>query len=371
MSLIITTIFLIATAVQLFYWLLIFAQLALFETPAKEIEPRKDKQQGVSIIICAKNEAENLARNMPRILNQNYRSFEVIVVNDNSSDNSEKVLTYLQKKYSCLNIINFVNKNKSQVGKKFALAKGIEAAKHEVLLLTDADCRPASAEWLRKMQTVLVGTIQIGLGYAPYDEAPGFLNKFIRFEAIYTAVQYFSFALTGRAYMGVGRNLIYRKKLFHSANGFKNHENLASGDDDLFVNKVAGKDNVGIVLDGDTFMFSPPKKGWKEYIRQKSRHLSTGRWYKFRHQLILGLLSVSHFLHYATAVIIILKFSTIFAMLGYAVRMSVLFILYARILKRFQDASLLKWIPLLDAIYVFYYVLLAPVVFFGKTKKWK
>ncbi len=370
MSLIIPSIFFIATAVQLVYWLFLFARLAFFEPSTGEFEPERDKEQAVSIIICAKNEAANLKNNLPRILNQNYRSFEVIVVNDNSSDNSDKILTYLHKKHSCLNIINLSNKNKTCVGKKFALTKGIEKAQYQVLLMTDADCRPASAEWLRKMQSVIGGTTQIGLGYAPLDKAPGFLNKFIRFEAIFTAVQYFSFALTGRAYMGVGRNLIYKKQLFQRANGFKKHEDLASGDDDLFINEVASKDNVGIVLDEDTFMYSPAKKSWKEYFRQKSRHLSTGRRYKFGHQLILGLLSASHFLHYAMAVIIILKFSIIFALIGYALRISVLFFLYARILKRLQDSHLLKWIPILDATYVFYYVLAVPVILFCKTEKW-
>lgn len=356
----------LATLIQIFYWLYFFARLAFFKNTAKE----NLNEPPVSVIICAKNEAENLKHFLPRILNQNYRSFEVIVVNDNSTDDSVKILTYLQKTFSHLRIIDFINNKKTQVGKKFALAEGIKNAKFETLLLTDADCYPASEDWLRIMQNAINEKVEIGLGYGPYEERKGLLNKFIRFETIYTATQYFSFALAGMPYMGVGRNLIYKKKLFKQANGFKNHEDVASGDDDLFINAVAKHNNVGILIQPSTFVYSSPKTTLKAFFRQKSRHLSTGRRYQKKHQLLLGLLSLSHFMHYLGIIAVAIKISIIFAILLYLVRIFIICSLYNRILKKLQDTPLLFWVPFLDAMYILYYVIFAPILFFGKTKRW-
>src|SRR5690606_29715318 len=128
--------------------------------------------------------------------------------------------------------------------------------------------------WLKKMVAKMKGDAQLVLGFAPYTEAPGFLNKFIRYEAVYTAMQYLSFALAGIPYMGVGRNMAYRKQLFHQAKELEKHRHLASGDDDLFVNEVATKKNTAIQLDPETFVYSTPKLTWRGYKRQKTRHLS-------------------------------------------------------------------------------------------------
>ncbi len=384
--------------VQIGFWIIIFSKLARYrvraahahnplkgESPEAKssipfnkdpcliehsLQPTLDNRQPISIIICAKNESENLQNNLPRILNQNDRSFEVLVVNDNSVDNSLKVLTYLQQKYSHLRIINFSNKKKTQVGKKFALAKGIEEAKHEVLLLTDADCCPASDLWLQEMRATLHDTIAIGLGYAPYKTQPGFLNKIIRFETVYTAIQYLSFALAGMPYMGVGRNLIYEKSLFDKANGFQKHHDLASGDDDLFINEVATARNTAIILRPETFMFSPPKQSWAAWFRQKSRHLTTGRRYQFKHKLLLGLLSASHLAFYVFGIFVALKISWTISLLIYVARLGIVMPLYTMILKKLQDLSLVKWFPVLDAIFVLYYVAFAPKLFFGKKKRW-
>lgn len=394
-------IYLLVTLIQIGFWLFVFSKLAKYKSPlGKEKKnlstdrsenelahllggrmkkladqptnhnPQLTTDQPVSIIICAKNEEENLKHNLPRILNQNDRSFEVLVVNDNSTDNSEKFLTYLQQKYSHLRIIKISHKNKMQVGKKFALAKGIEEAKHEVLLLTDADCCPNSDQWLKEMRATLNETITIGLGYAPYSTRPGFLNKIIRFETVYTAVQYLSFALSGMPYMGVGRNLIYKKSLFSKADGFKKHEDLASGDDDLFINEVATARNTSIILKPETFMYSPPEESWSAWFRQKSRHMTTGKRYQLKHKILLGSLSASHFLHYVFGILVALQVSLLCSFLIYAVRLVIILPIYTAIVKKLEDRSLVKWFPLLDAVFVIYYVVFAPILFFGKTKRW-
>ena len=363
-------LFLLASAIQLFFWLFIFAKLALFK-PTTIIGKDRNNQVAVSIIICAKNEAKNLLKNLPRILNQNYHSFEVIVVNDGSEDNTAAVLLDIQRKNPNLHIVYFNNKLKTNVGKKAALTQGINAAKNEVLLLTDADCYPNSLEWLSEMQHLLDDSKEIGLAYSPYTYYPGMLNKLIRFETVYTAIQYFSFALSKLPYMGVGRNLIYRKSLFQKTKGFQKHAHIASGDDDLFINEVANGDNTVITISEKTFVYSEPKKDWWAYYRQKKRHFTAGVHYKLIHKILLALLALSHFLHYIGVIILLLaKFSTIFVFLIYVVRIVIVLIIYAAVLKKFQERNLVKWIPFLDASYVMYYFIFAPTLLIGKTDSW-
>ncbi|MEM8906944.1 MAG: glycosyltransferase [Bacteroidota bacterium] len=363
-------IFVFATGIQLLFWIFIFSRLAFYRQPIKRSTGRQSAEPPVSIIICARNEAQNLEKNLPRILNQNYRSYEVIVVNDNSTDETANILLKFHIKYPILQLLNVSDKPKGS-GKKPALALGIQAAKHDVLLFTDADCQPASKNWLREMQELIRDRVEIGLGYGPYFSERGFLNKFIRFETIFTAIQYFSFALAGYPYMGVGRNLIYKKRLFEAAGGFDKHAHLLSGDDDLLVNEVANRNNVRISLNQGTFVYSTPKKSWKAYYRQKARHLSTGKHYKLQHQVLLGLVSTSHFFHYLGGIaLVILKTSTIFVFLLYVVRVLVVLLICERILRKLEDPTLFKWIPLLDAVYVWFYLVFALPLLTGKINRW-
>ncbi len=358
-------IFLLATTIQLSYWLFLFSKLVFHKQPP----PLDNDQPPISIIICAHNEAANLKKNLDRFLNQNYRSFEIIVVNDHSTDKTAEVVLEFQKKYPILRLLN----TKEQLpGKKAALTTGIKAARYAIIALSDADCQPASLDWLRIMQGALRQGKDIGLGYSPYETHRGFLNLFIRFETVYTAIQYFSFAIAGMPYMGVGRNLLYQKSVFQQTKGFQKHKHIASGDDDLFVNEVANRTNVQIITHPSAFVLSEPKRTWRGYYRQKSRHLSTATAYKSRHKWVLGALSASHALHYLTAVALFASgtfvIPTLFTVL---VRMAVVSWTYHKILTKWQDPALRKWIPLLDVVYVLYYLIFAPALLIGRKDVWK
>ena len=365
-------LFVFSFIVQLIYWCFLFSKLANFKSPPKKTRIEDKDEQPVSIIICARNEAKNLEKNLPRILNQNYRSFEVVVVNDNSNDTTHDVLLKYKKIYSNLQIINLDAKPLGMVGKKFPLKIGIESSKYATLLLTDADCCPSSSEWLFCMQSRISDTTKIVLGYGPYTMNPTLLNRFIRFETVYTAIQYFSFALAKLPYMGVGRNLAYRKVLFTESSGFEKHRHIASGDDDLFINEVANGENVNIVLEKDSFVYSEPKTTWRDYYRQKTRHLSTATSYQLKHKILLGLLSASHFLFYVTGItLFVLKFNVMFLGTLFVIRSVVLLFYYGNILKRFQEKRLLHWVPILDFMYILYYITFTPILFFRKTIQWK
>ena len=367
---------------QLYYWLFVFSKLAFLNSTegGSVVYPNsvsnvkisdnsfEEALQSVSIIICARNEADNLVRNLPLILEQNYPfPFEIIVVDDASIDNTPLILNQFAAAYSNLKVINITEKKIK--GKKGALAAGIEAAQYEWLLLTDADCYPLSKNWVFDMMKGVNGK-EIGLAYAPYQKRDGFLNKFIRFETVWTATQYMGFALAGEPYMGVGRNLIYKKKLYKKAGGFEKHEHIASGDDDLFINSVISKKNFKIILEPSTFMCSLPKTRWNAYFTQKNRHFSTSTSYILRHQIMLGLLSASHFLFFVTALLLLaLKISTIFVLILIVVRTLVVWFFYGKILRKFQEDDLLLWIPLLDVVYLLFYLVFLPALTV-RAQKW-
>ncbi|MFK7809828.1 MAG: glycosyltransferase [Saprospiraceae bacterium] len=364
------SIYLLATLSQFVFWLFIFSRLAFYKKEKKEVFSKTKKPHKVSVIVCARNEEKNLKKNIPRILNQNYRSFELLVVNDESTDGTKNILLENHIESPTLRLLDIQDKPEG-TGKKYALGKGIEASSHKVLLLTDADCSPVTKNWIDGMQQYIRGPIEIVLGYAPYFKQRGFLNLFIRFETVYTAIQYFSFALIGKPYMGVGRNLMYKKKLFFEGGKFTSHEHLLSGDDDLFINAAAHTHNTAICIDKQTFMYSEPEKTWANYFRQKSRHLTTGKHYKLTHQAILGTLSLGHILHILGGFYIIYKFSIIFVMLVYVARLLVVLLIMRPILKKLDDISLWKWIPILDVFFVIYLLVFAPLLLFRKHKQWK
>lgn len=365
-----------ATAVQLIFWLFVFSRLALFNQKKHlglaETDDFPMSEQAVSVIICARNEDENLRRNLPKILEQDYPNFEVVVVNDASTDDSTAVLNELSKQYSHLKIISILEKKK--LGKKSALAKGIDNASHDWLLMTDADCTPLSKNWISGMMAGIREGKEMVLGYAPYAKRDNsLLNKFIRFETVWTATQYLSFALIGQPYMGVGRNLLYDKRLYKKVDGFSKHEDLASGDDDLFVNQVITQKNFSIILLPQTFMVSEPKTRWNSYFTQKNRHLSVGNRYMLKHQILLGLVSVSHFLFFVTLFFATyVKISTMFAVANIVVRTILIWTVYAKILRKLHEERLLWWIPLLDVLYVFFYLVFASTIILRATpRKWQ
>ena len=261
--------FCVVIAVQLFYYLYFFSKLAQYKPPLKS----SSQQYPVSVIVCARDEAENIARNLPGILVQQYKTtHEIIVVNDNSTDETKYLLDELKKTFKNLNPVPLMQEAKMIPGKKFPLSIGIKSAKYEVVLLTDADCVPASENWIYKMQDGFYGGKQIVLGYGAYHKHPGMLNKLIRFETFHSALQYLSFALAGMPYMGVGRNLSYKKELFFNNKGFSSINHIPGGDDDLFINKVATKDNTAIVIDKEAHTLSEPEKTWSKWQRQKFSH---------------------------------------------------------------------------------------------------
>lgn len=355
------------TAVLLFYYCYFFARLVFY----KKKEKTSSQEHPVSMIVCGKNEAANFAKNIPGLIFQEYKtSHQILVVNDNSEDNSAAILEALNARYHCLTVVNLQQKALHIPGKKYPLSIGIREAIHEILLLTDADCVPATEFWLQKMQEPYDEAVEIVLGYGAYHKYPGFLNKVIRYETFHSALQYLSYALAGIPYMGVGRNLSYRKSLFLEHKGFSDINHLPGGDDDLFINKVATKLNTAIVIEPEAHTFSSPKRTWTEWKKQKTRHFSTSKYYKFNHKILLGLYSLSHFLFYFLMIATCIWFDWRAGLTILVVKSIAQQLIFSTVMKRLNEADLRKWILLLDLWMVFYYLFFAPMLIKKEKKTW-
>ncbi len=362
------TLFCLISFIQLFYYAWFFQRLAFFRKPSKN----NSQQHPVSVIICARDEAVNLASNLPGALSQTYPStHEVIVVNHNSQDDTRYLLEEFKKTFKGLHIVNLEYEAKGIPGKKYPLSMGIREARHEVMLLTDSDCIPVSEYWVERMQDGYLDGTQIVLGYSPYKKKPGVLNKLIRFETFHSALQYLSYALAGQPYMGVGRNLSYKKELFLRNKGFSSINHVPGGDDDLFVNKVATAANTRIVIDPDSFTLSEPKKTFREWVRQKTRHYTTGKYYKPRHKFLLTLYSISHILFYPAFIVSLLYFHWQWTLSVFLLRFLIQGIVYFRCMKKLGESDLFPYWWLLDVWMIGYYFIFAPSLWKKPRAEWR
>jgi len=317
--------------------------------------PSTNKQhESVSILIAARNEEKNLKQFLPKVLLQEGADFDVVVVEDNSTDNSLLILQKISDQYAHLRVVPAYAKTKP--GKKAALAQAIEEISAPWILATDADCQPASSQWARQMLEVADDSTEIVLGYSPYQKQSGWLNRWIRFETLYTAAQYLSATLVGRAYMGVGRNMLYRRDLYHRLKGFESHAHLAGGDDDLLVNQGTSASNTRICIARDAWVYSTPHRTWGDYLRQKTRHLSVGTSYKTSDQVWLGILAASHVAHYIGVLLLFSIGLWPYALLIYGVRLMATWWRMHQLARGLGESDLTPFLPLLDMGIGLYYL---------------
>ena len=297
--------------VQLTFFLKRVLPLAFY----KQKEGNIQAYPPVSVIICAKNEAENLRKFLPTILNQDYPDFEVIVVNDCSEDETESVLAKLKLEHPHLYSTNIPLDKIFSHGKKLAISLGIKAAKHDYMAFSDADCKAESDKWLQQIMGGFSDpSKEIVLGFGGYEKQKGFTNLLVRYDTFFAAIQYLGYALSGKPYMGVGRNLAYKKSLFTKNNGLQSHIHIASGDDDLFISETATKNNTAVVIYPTAHTTSVPPRTLREWKDQKSRHLTTATRHKKRIQFSLLLEISSRIILLSIAIYLI--FFNIFALLA-------------------------------------------------------
>jgi len=354
--------------IHLLFVILIYGRLA-FHKSSKEII--STELPPVTLIIAARNESQNLFENIPFIMEQDYPEFEVVVVNHQSTDDSQYILETYGRQYPNLRVINMEPSKHLKFGKKLPLTIGIRGAKHEHLLFTDADCKPNGIHWMRSMAARFNDQKQIVIGYGPYTYEKGMLNRFVRFDTTWIAMNYFSFAKFGAPYMAIGRNLAYTKSTFDAVHGFKSHYALSSGDDDLFIQDAAKNRNYTINIEPESYCYSAPVESWEKLFLQKSRHFTTAEKYKVIKKWMLGIYPLTLLLLTASFVSLLFDRNFLWVSLAiFAFVLGIKWMVLGKAFKKLQAKKFIAWLPLLDLAYA----LFTPILYYSTdkkdTKKW-
>lgn len=367
----ISIIFIIVFLIHAYFYLKYFIP---FTFDKKQIAQENHVNKSVSVVICAHNELENLKINLPLFLNQEFEDYEVILVNDRSIDGSKEWLKCQEKSFSHLKVIHIEETPENFNSKKYALTKGIEEAQHDIILLSDADCQPASVHWVDRMAQSFNDSKSIVLGVSLYKKRKGFLNQFIRFETLQTALLYLSFAFKKEAYMGIGRNLAYRKSLFMATEGFQELSPIMGGDDDLWVNRHSNKENTTICTHPESLTFSKPKEKWSEFFHQKKRHLSVGKYYKTKDKFKLGVFHFAQTLLWILFILgLVLGNPTDCLILSLVILMYLAgqYVVFYKLSINFGIKFMHYNLPVLEILFIIYYWIWGIFASLSKHLKWK
>ena len=336
------------------------------------------QRRPVSIIICAKNEADNLKKNLPSILSQRYTNeaglplYEVIVVNDASDDNTVQVLMELEQRYDHLWDISIAkNAERDLPGKKYALSKGLAIAQNNWVVLTDADCEPSGDNWLEAMVAPLAAGKEIVGGYGGYTKAGGLLNAFVRWETLHTFIQYSTYAMAGKPYMAVGRNMACTKETLLKAQQSPVWAALPSGDDDLLVSIAGNAKNTAIVCDEQAFTYTAAKASWGDWVRQKQRHLSTGKYYKREIKLLLGAYGIAHAGLWLSFFVLLSSSYSLLAIKVMALRCILYWGIWAGAAVKLREKKLIYLFPFFDIAWMVYNFVFFPYITWKDKRNWK
>jgi len=360
--------FIVVVIIQLMYYLFVFGKFAF-----AKVQKSTPKRISISVIVCAKNEGENVARFIPLLAEQDYPDYEIILIDDASSDNTLEIFEQFEKQYSNVKLVKVQNNEAFWGNKKYALTLGIKASTKDYLLFTDADCYPTSKDWITTMSSQFTMHKTIVLGYGAYEKvANSFLNKIIRFETMLAAVQYFSWAKIGRPYMGIGRNLAYKKEEFYTVKGFISHMKIRSGDDDLFINQIAKSKNTAICYSPESFTYSQPKTTFKTWFTQKRRHVSTARYYKSFDKIQLALFYVSQMMFLVLAILLLaFQYQWIIVLCLVAFRYLFTWIILGFSSGKLKEKDVMYWFPIIEIVLIFTQLNVFITNIFSKPVYWK
>ncbi|HTO15156.1 MAG TPA: glycosyltransferase [Edaphocola sp.] len=379
--------------IWLLFILFIIQMFFAFLYRYRDLEPNEVAQTEISlpkvtVLICAKNEAKNLSEHLPFFINQDYpEAWELLIVNDASTDETSRVLKQFQASFTNINILN-INPNDQRVfpGKKHALYRGLKAAQNNIIILSDADCFPKSNQWILKManayksQSFKMNTNEVFvLGYGAYERTGGLLNRFICWETLHTFIQYASWAKLGLPYMGVGRNLMYHRgpvlELLDNDEDFKNQFiKSASGDDDLIVSRLANIENTIVCDETEAQTVSKSMKSWQKWWQQKTRHVSSGKYYNSISKFGLGLYALSAFLFWVISFMLLFKIPELIGQIS-------LLLLSIRIIafwlngffwsKRLKENRIIWFYPIGELMWALFNLVVSPYIFWKNKKRWK
>jgi len=327
--------------------------------------PNRDEIPPISVVVAARNEAETLPPLLDALDAQTHPSCEVVIVDDASTDDTAALAEQWAADRRHATLVRVPDPTPPR--KKNALTAGIEAATHDVLAFTDADCRPPP-DWLSVLAAHHAGTNEdcVLVGYSPL-RGSGLLGAFSRYETLVAGIYTVAAIGWSRPYMAVGRNLSYPRSVFEAVDGFASINKSMSGDDDLFVQAIHHQTSIPVhaVLDDRTFVPTDGPASWHDWWRQRRRHVSAGRHYDGTVGVHLTLLHVSLVLLWL-APVVLGKTGLGLLATGLLARHSHL----GPAAETFKETDLLALFPLWELGYALYHVIVVPLSLLNPPDRW-
>lgn len=339
---------------QILYYFIVYGRVAFFKDNKLTTDEKQKYIPSVSVVMCVKDDAYNLEKKLPIILEQEYPNFEVVVVNDASKDETEYVLRVLQEIYPNLNVVNLYNNVNGFLGKKYPLSLGIKSAKNEIILLTESDTMPLNYNWITTMVKGFKQKKDIVLGFTNFEQKPTFLNTLMHYENLTSAMNYLGNAMLNNPFMGQGRNMAYKREFFFETGGFISQYNISVGDDDLFINKNANSKNTSVIINKESINLSSPKEKREEWVIQKKKHFKSMSHFKLKDKIISTLMPFATLLIYVSvALSIVFQFPWQYAILPLVLKYTFQIIVYYKSSKTLATKQVAFLSPLLEVLFLF------------------
>ncbi|MDD2575997.1 MAG: glycosyltransferase [Bacteroidales bacterium] len=339
---------------QILYYFIVYGRVAFFKDNKLTTDEKQKYIPSVSVVMCVKDDAYNLEKKLPIILEQEYPNFEVVVVNDASKDETEYVLRVLQEIYPNLNVVNLYNNVNGFLGKKYPLSLGIKSAKNEIILLTESDTMPLNYNWITTMVKGFKQKKDIVLGFTNFEQKPTFLNTLMHYENLTSAMNYLGNAMLNNPFMGQGRNMAYKREFFFETGGFISQYNISVGEDDLFINKNANSKNTSVILNKESMNLASPKEKREEWVIQKKKHFKSMYHFKLKDKIISTLMPFATLLIYVlVALSIVFQFPWQYAILPLVLKYTFQIIVYYKSSKTLATKQVAFLSPLLEVLFLF------------------
>ncbi|CAM1358629.1 Glycosyl transferase family 2 [Tenacibaculum sediminilitoris] len=291
--------FVVVTAIQVLYYLFFLT----FAYGQNKIKINTDVNIPVSVIVYVKNNADVLIDSIQNLTKQKYSSFEIVLVNNASSDNSLDIIETLQKKHSNIKVVNVENTEAFWGNKKYALTLGVKAATHEHLLFTEINSKALSKNWIHEIASNFSQENTIVIGYQKLKRKKNsFSNLLIRFNHLLRTIQSLSFVKFRNPYNATNHNFAYTKSVFFKVNGYINHLNTFIGEADLFLKDAATTNNTTYSIKLDSFVVSNKHLSFKEWFYSQKQTSILFSLYKLKPRFFLRLFTLTKLLFYLLAI---------------------------------------------------------------------
>lgn len=344
----------VITFIELVYYYVVFARFSFM----KKKKATAIQQVPVSVVMVVKDAASVLLKTLPRLLNQQYDDFEIVMVNDNSQDETKLLILEYQQQYKNIKLVDLETAVTTIRGKKFALSMGIRCASHEHIIITDPECSPTSTHWIEKMAQNFVGQKKIVLGYSTYEKRNTPFNRLLHFDTLFNAMEYFSLARIHSTYRGDNKNLAFASSLFDAQRGFAAHNHISYGDEDIFISRAANKSNTAIEFSPDAVTVLQRGTNHRYWRDHKEGLYFTRKYNTFKNRLLLNGFGVVNILFYVTlALAVIFTYSDIVLLsvtLGIiALRLISQYFVFGFAAKKLQEKQVIPALLFYDLIFAF------------------